>query len=385
MEINYDVSYTNLIVSFLSGELNHSEEESLMQWLKEDPERLVLFEEYRNLWISTSVSSFNRKVNTNASWLKVCKLAENKKVTLGRAGYTYKRILSIAASILIVFILGGLSFKFFDSKGPEKTAGNISTIVTPLGSKTSIFLPDGTHVWLNAGSKLTYDGSFDINSRLVYLEGEAYFKVKTDKSKPFIVRTSKINVKALGTTFNVMAYPEEKLAVATLVEGVIDIEVTGKNKKNISYTLKPRQNVTIIDNNISIGDEANIHQPDPVITKVENIKRITEKVLVTENIKTELYTSWKDKRWIISRERLDDLAVKLGRRYDVSIRFADEALKTFRFTGTIQDESLEQVLKVMSLSSPILYEVDGKTVIFGENKDFLKKYKGLYQSESNLN
>lgn len=101
---------------------------------------------------------------------------------------------------------------------------------------------------------------------------------------------------------------------------------------------------------------------------------------ITENFDLSEDISWKDKRWTINSERLDELAVELERRYDVSIRFDNDRLKSYRFTGIIKDESLEQVLNAMSLSAPIEYTLKGKDIIFAENNDFMQKYKKLFNT-----
>ncbi|NJK96971.1 MAG: FecR domain-containing protein [Bacteroidales bacterium] len=125
-----------------------------------------------------------------------------------------------------------------------------------MGSKSSIRLPDGTEVVLNAGSKLTYDFSYGITSREVSLIGEGYFKVAKQKNSPFIVKTAKAHIKALGTEFNVKAYPEENEVEAILVEGTIQVNKFDLKKRRIELSdsgiiLKPGQKILISDKDYS--------------------------------------------------------------------------------------------------------------------------------------
>ncbi|NJK98129.1 MAG: FecR family protein [Bacteroidales bacterium] len=230
---------------------------------------------------------------------------------------------------------------------------DLTEMITPMGAKSQCILPDGTKVWLNAGSRLTYKKSFNEKERVVNLTGEAFFQVKTNKEKPFIVQTSKLSVKALGTTFNVKAYAEDKQVTATLVEGIILVEGKGADSKSFSVKLKPRQSITLKESEI-IDKQKLTEQKSP-----ENSKsiEIAPSVEVQEVINTVKYTSWKDSLWQIEAENLEDLAIMISRRFNVKIYNESAGLKDYRFTGTIRNETLEQVLNILRYTTPLKYKV----------------------------
>ena len=206
------------------------------------------------------------------------------------------------------------------------------------------------------------------NQRDVFLDGEAYFDVKKDPEHPFIVHVGGIEVKAVGTSFNVKAYTDDKTIETTLVEG--KVLVSKKNEK-APIVMSPNQKLTIVNNEkdfVYSLDE--IKKGNPEMAKKNGIlvtKEARNAILEKEvDIKPEI--SWKDDEWYISGMSLEELARHLQRRYDVNISITDNDLKKYRFTGTILDESLEQVLNYISRVAPVVYEVDGKKVQFSINK-----------------
>jgi ferric-dicitrate binding protein FerR (iron transport regulator) len=245
-------------------------------------------------------------------------------------------------------------------------------------------LSDGTAVTLNAGSRLKYDNRFGIEDRVVQLEGEGYFKVAKDSKKPFTVKTSQLNIMALGTTFNIKAYSEDKTIETTLIEGSIKIEqITDKSRPEV-MVLKPNQKLTFFKGDSTMVDETAIKKG-----KTENNTRplqvqksISIPRLVTENVNVEPVISWKENRWIFEKQSLSWIAVELERRFDVQIHFESERLKTFRFTGTIIAEPIEQVLEVMSITAPINFKLKGRVVTLSENKNFEEFNKSLYNQNN---
>ena len=120
---------------------------------------------------------------------------------------------------------------------------NAVKIAVPLGAKSCITLPDGTKAWLNAGTELTYNEDYGQKKRTLFLTGEAFFDVAKDKEHPFIVNTSDLIIQALGTQFNVKAYPEEKIITTTLVEGKIDVRMIKSNRQLKKVTLLPNEEI----------------------------------------------------------------------------------------------------------------------------------------------
>jgi ferric-dicitrate binding protein FerR (iron transport regulator) len=243
-------------------------------------------------------------------------------------------------------------------------------------------LPDGTLVTLNAGSNLHYDTSYGQGTREVWLEGEGYFNVVKNASIPFIVKAKDVIIKALGTEFNVKAYPEENIIQTTLVNGIVTVRQTNTTDNNAQeITLKPRQTVTYYEQiaaKHTLQDNPEAQPATSVLSPVKTAEKVTiEKVELKNNVKPELYTSWKDPRWVIESEPLSDLARKLERRYDVQIVISDDALKQYPFNGTLTDETLEQVLDIMKSIAPINYSLHKKTVTLTINTRHKKYFDEL--------
>jgi ferric-dicitrate binding protein FerR (iron transport regulator) len=251
----------------------------------------------------------------------------------------------------IAFAVGALSYKYYSWYKPQQVAC-FETIV-PLGAKSQLVLTDGTKVWLNAGSRLRYSSEYATRNREVELEGEGYFEVATNKAMPFEVKTSLLNVKATGTNFNVKAYPNDSVVEAILVEGRIEVSRMYESKAGTpAITLQPNQRLTLLKSTnemlLEVQPKDTYGQPADVVIP-DKVRAVAAK---TNYMTT---TSWKDKSWRIEDEDLGSLAVKLGRRYNVTISFADEQLKSYRFTGTLEDEPVEAVLKAMTQTAPVIY------------------------------
>ena len=269
-----------------------------------------------------------------------------------------------AAVILAFVLISGLVL--YNLPENEKAIPGVKMVETivPLGSKTKIILPDGTSVWLNAGSRFSYPARFHGKERVVLLEGEAYFDVVTMPRKPFHVKTGDVTVKALGTTFNVKAYADDGITETTLIEGELVISKAGNETE---IRLKPNEKITIIGNTSKhdIKEILQYTMKDADELQEETIKKIqSKKIILEKQVDPKPVYSWKDSNWIISGETLASLAVKLERRYDVTIDFKSEDLKRMKFSGTLRDESVEQVLTYMSRVSDLKYAIDGKQVAF---------------------
>jgi ferric-dicitrate binding protein FerR (iron transport regulator) len=204
--------------------------------------------------------------------------------------------------------------------------------LSPRGMRSRIILPDSTVVWLNADSRLTVAKGFGEQQRNVTLVGEAHFDVTKNKQRPFIVGASELDVKVLGTTFNLTAYPNEKLKVV-LAEG--SIEATIKNEEN-----RALQKVVL--------------QPDQLL----EVQNQAQSINIESNVDTELYTSWIDGKLVFHKTPMEEVVKTMERWYNVTINLTDEVLKTYHFTGTLDNRSLEQVMRFICLSSSINYKID---------------------------
>jgi ferric-dicitrate binding protein FerR (iron transport regulator) len=364
------------LVSFLAGKMDETKANSLLHWLSEDVERKKFFEQIKQIWHSSAIVNNSDKFNSKIAWNDIVKELEKSQVKNKNrrliAWSGYKIAVSIAASLIAGIFISKIWF------GETKTLkNNYIEMVAPLGSRSELTLPDGTKVWLNSGSKITFTSEFGTSTRYLNLEGEAYFKVAKNKKIPFIVHAADLNITALGTAFNVKAYNEEKLIETTLEEGSIKIENTKKVKDKRVIYLRPKQKA--VYNKTSTPVIVNTEEPEII-----NNKPITKKIeLVPVALKidsvpdTRIYTSWKEPRWIFRHEALKNLAVKLERKYDVSIVFKDSYLKDYSFSGSLQDESIEQVFEAIKMVAPIDYKISHKTIELSTNKTLKKKYEKL--------
>jgi ferric-dicitrate binding protein FerR (iron transport regulator) len=370
----------DLIVGFLKNELRTNQMHELMSWIQQSKENKLYFDECRELWIASKALHTDTKYNSEKAFDKFLDVIEEKTPVFIFSRSQWLRIGKVAAMLVIAFLLGGIVSTYFSKPGLVFGEDRFSEIVVPRGSRATFTLLDGTQVTLNAGSKLRYNSDYGVSDRVVELEGEGYFKVAKDKTRPFVVSTSHMNVKALGTEFNVKAYPGDKTIETTLVEGSVKIEKFDGIKGVNEVILKPNQKLTFFK------EEASKSVEIPMNEKSEEIEReaAPEKIeavqkLVKENVKVEPVISWKENRWIIEKQNLGALAVELERKFDIQILFKTERLKNFTFTGTLLDEPLEQVLKVVSITAPINYEINGKKVTVYEKENFERIYMKLYK------
>ncbi|MDR1682239.1 MAG: DUF4974 domain-containing protein [Candidatus Symbiothrix sp.] len=247
----------------------------------------------------------------------------------------WKKSLRIAASIMIPLFCTGLGY--YSAIDTSVQDNNKMSVQVEIGQKANVRLPDGTLVRLNSSGSLTCDNTYNKKERVVYLQGEAYFEVNKDKTRPFIVKTSDISIEALGTSFDVKAYPDDNYISATLIEGSIRISSPAQSK-----LLAPNEKLTITK---SDGQFNKSVLPD-----------------AKENI------SWINNQLTFEQERLEDIAKTLERMYSIRIRFASDKLKDVRFSGTIKNNNLENVLQLITFVSPVRYSHEKDATIIIRDK-----------------
>ncbi|MGE8341142.1 MAG: FecR family protein [Flavobacterium sp.] len=212
----------------------------------------------------------------------------------------------------------------------EEDADSFNTLSTPTGGQYNIVLADGTKVFLNAVSSIKYPTQFNGDQRIVELEGEAYFEVAKNKSKPFLVKSDNQTIEVLGTHFNVHAYNNESVVKTTLLEG--SVAVSSKNQKAI---LKPGQQ--------------------------SNISESSSKIAVKE-VDTEAAIAWKNGRFKFDNADLKSVMKQLERWYGIKVEYRGDVSDVKFNGGTFRNKNLSEVLKVLELSN-IKFKVEGKTII----------------------
>jgi ferric-dicitrate binding protein FerR (iron transport regulator) len=274
-----------------------------------------------------------------------------------------------AASVLVLALI--TSGIFYIRTKQNLLSQQWHSITTPFGAKSKITLPDSTIIWLNAGSSLKYSNEFGIKNREVHLTGEAFFDVFHNPSIHFLVKTTELNIKSYGTSFNVKSYPDEGTIETTLIEGSIGITRSSlENKRKDEVLLGPNQRVVYHRKSKTMETKETTQTADETVedqapSPHEPMEQKTT-YLISKGIDTAEYTAWKDGTIFISSETLKELAVKLERKYDVKIRFESEALLSLRFTGSIENETVEQVINAIGIAAQIDYEIEDRDIWFKE-------------------
>lgn len=272
----------------------------------------------------------------------------------------YRKIRNIfyAAAAVVVIVGLTLFWRSMDNGkqiSPE-AAGIVHTdLQTAPAEKKVVWLPDSTKVILNSKSQIIVANDFGQHDRVVTLSGEAFFEVTHNKEKPFIVKMPAYEVRVLGTTFNVKAYPEDALSETSLVNG--SIEIVLNNDEGRRFLLKPNEKA-ILSNN-----KETINLPEENSSIVDNPTKLSIKnVTIAPGKKEIVETAWTNNRLEIIDETFDQIKPILERWYGVTIHFTDESVKSFQYTATFEDESIEQVLVALSLSLKFQYSINNKDI-----------------------
>jgi ferric-dicitrate binding protein FerR (iron transport regulator) len=357
----------NLLAKKLSGEASEAELRELEKLLRDNPDLHYPVQTVIDLWKSNGFDqelaheAFRRHVERMET-LKVDYKSDQEEDYSDNIPKLARRI-TLWPAVILVLVIGTL-FLFFRFTGTStpvtqsaiKEPGKaISQITTKNGSKTNLLLPDGTKVWLNAGSSITYDSSYDKQIREVVLSGEGYFDVVKNKEKPFIIHAAKINIKVLGTQFNVKSYPSDNTTEASLIRG--SIEVTFRDKPDKKVILKPNQKI-VIDNERNTGDVSSTIQ-QASLKKTHEIPGVDVKNLTYEHSTgTIIETSWVENKLIFQDEPFEDIARQLERWYGVTITFKTSHLKQERLTGSFRNETVRQALDALKFTAPFNYSME---------------------------
>jgi len=269
-------------------------------------------------------------------------------------------LLKLTAAAAILFVAYFIGIHYFDSSKNS----SIKSFAAAYGERKNIRLPDGTEVTLNGGSKVEINDSFGALTRDIFLEGEAFFDVKHNAKLPFIVHTATMDIKALGTAFNVKAYLNEKITEASLIRGLV--EVTLKESNNHVMLLYPNQKIKWehpIANPAS-NKSVKLKKTDAVNVPDNLLKRLV--ISETGDIKE---IGWKENKLIFEDELFADIAVLLERWYGVTIVFKDDDLRNYHFTGIFENEDLFTVLDFLKESRNFDYQVEqGPTLTINMSK-----------------
>lgn len=272
-------------------------------------------------------------VNVDEAYRKISKRIQGRH-QINRSISWFSRAAAILILPLLAFSIWSLSIK---NKEEKIADNNISwqEIQSPLGIRSHILLPDGTDLWLNAGSKIRYCIPFVREKRQLELSGEAFLHVARNENAPFLVNTEYTSIQVLGTQFNVKAYPEDEQIEVTLKEGSVEFSCATSDTKEFSTLMVPNDHLTF-------------WKKDGHITK--------------ENIAIDKYIAWTQNKMIFDHTPLTELVKYVERWYGVNIIILDEEIRQYHFNGTIENETIQDLMKILKMTLPISYTVDNKTI-----------------------
>jgi len=344
-----------LFAKFLQNKCSVDEIDEIVKWFRYDADKLsahLMIKEFWNKYTPNKetfkevefdriLDKLHHKININESEKKQnistrIELPEKK-------GFSFTSFITKAAAILFIPLLGVLVYTLGFSgyknyvatnRNSVNVAPTLIEIEAPVGSRTNIELADGTKVWLNHGSKLKYPSQFSAENREVFLTGEGYFEVAHNPQKKFIVKTEKIQITALGTCFNVLAYPKKSFVKTTLVEGKVLVEKRIGNSKAIKICeMEPNQLVKF------------------------NLEKNSYSCAAT-NVSKQI--SWKDGVLVFDNDPIDEVADRLSRWFNVEFIIKDSKVKHYLYTAKFVDETLPQILELMEIATPISYKITSR-------------------------
>ncbi len=355
----------SLIARKLAGEATPEELQELEQLLRNNPELYYPFQTIADLWEHTSPvdkkqaeQAFNQHLDRmeqlNVDYFQAPSTLPDPPPRKGM-----RRALILTASLLAVF---GATWYFTRPAHPPllpiaaaQAAPVTKEVVTNSGARTRIDLPDNTHVWINAGSRIQYEKTFGATTRELTLTGEAFFDVAPDASKPFVIHTSKVDIRVLGTSFDVKSYPLDKTMEATLIRGSIEVSI--HNRPNNKIILKPNEKL-VVSNEDSLQQQISSRRREIRPQSLVVISKPT----FEEHTGAMIETSWMDNKLIFQEEQFSELARQMERWYGVTIRFDNPRLEQLQFTGTFARETISQALDELKLAARFDYSIEDTQV-----------------------
>lgn len=341
----------DLLEKFASGACSEEEFGELMQLMKANGQDEAIRESMRKYFSSLDSEVISEvHIDEQGDMLQDGELVFERR----KKPVRLRNVLLAVCGILSVCMV---SYFYYSRSAPVNRTGDaktVSRIYTPAGSKTSIVLPDGTEVWLNCFSTLTYTtAGFSSGRREVSLVGEAMFKVKHDSLHPFIVHTKNFDVTDLGTVFNVQAYPEDNNGQASLISGSIEVMTKGKHSRKV--LLAPNQRIIIRNDSMS---SMTVAKPG----KIPDEPTIRP-IVLNPRISIAPDTAWVVNKLIFTDETFYDLALQMQRRYNVTVSFKNEKAKNYKFTGRFEEETIDDALKELQAIAPFTYKRSNNEIL----------------------
>ena len=324
-----------LIANYLTEGLDKNALDELKTWIAASAENQQYFIRQREIWFSAVSREAASVYDKDKAFENFRNRVESQKEiqSTSRRGFSLSALWRYAAVVAIIIAVGCISY-WQGEVNVKDTFADIS-VEAPLGSKTKLYLPDGTLVWLNAGSRMTYSQGFGVDYRKVELEGEGYFEVKRNEKIPFFVKTKDLQLQVLGTKFNFRDYPEDHEVVVSLLEGKVGL------------------------NNLLREEKEAVLSPDEraVLNKANGL-------LTVESVTASNASQWTDGYLFFDEELLPDIAKELERSYNVKIHIANDSLKTFRFYGNFvrREQNIQEVLEALASTEKMQYKIEERNI-----------------------
>lgn len=276
---------------------------------------------------------------------------EGKGIVIPTSVFNRKVIRWAAVITGVAMALGGSLIYHFHT--PLKQLVKRHEMTVPYGKQLKIVMPDGTLVRLNAGSRFAYTSKYGEENREVVLDGEAYFEVKKEMDHPFIVKAGNITVRVLGTSFNVKAYSHDGNIETTLLEGKIAVQMNDDPEKKI--ILSPYEKLTVM--NISTPVLSLPSKPAVPVYQGNELKYKVQELACSKETNFVAETAWVQNRLVFVNEPFAAVAQKMERWYNVRIHFLNEQLEKEKLSGVFENESIQQALKILQLTTGFKYTV----------------------------
>lgn len=349
--------FFEIVIKDLAGDTSPQEDQELQHIVSEDTVFARQYELFRMYWsqnhhdyidgrrLFDNVQSRINELEKEAGISDMQPLMEPVVVgKVRRLGWV-----SAAAASVALLLTAGTWF-YYTSHRSDLVAKS-----TARGEKSTFIMEDGTRVTLNADSKLEYAAGFPEKNREVYLTGEAFFDVHQDANKPFIIHTENMNIKVLGTAFNIKSYPNEASTEATLLRGAIEVTVPDNPSEKI--IMKPSQKL-IVHNTVN---------HDSTKTKSVAVKNIypalTTLTYFQQRDTMIMETSWLQNKLVFQDEDFESLAKRMERWYNISIRFSRTDSRQLRFTGILEGETIAEALRALHMTESFNYRIEDSTIV----------------------
>ena len=324
-----------LIANYLTEGLDKNALDELKTWIAASAENQQYFIRQREIWFSAVSREAASVYDKDKAFENFRNRVESQKEiqSTSRRGFSLSALWRYAAVVAIIIAVGCISY-WQGEVNVKDTFADIS-VEAPLGSKTKLYLPDDTLVWLNAGSRMTYSQGFGVDNRKVELEGEGYFEVKRNEKIPFFVKTKDLQLQVLGTKFNFRDYPEDHEVVVSLLEGKVGL------------------------NNLLREEKEAVLSPDEraVLNKANGL-------LTVESVTASNASQWTDGYLFFDEELLPDIVKELERSYNVNIHIANDSLNKFRFYGNFvrREQGIQEVLDALASTEKIQYKIEERNI-----------------------